>query len=297
MGGRPADDSLMRGRAGRAARSRLPTIEARGEQRLGAAMHGANDDGAERGGARPLVLVAEDDEVNQRVCVEILKRLGYDTLVVGNGLQALAAFEPGRFVAVLMDCMMPELDGYTATGELRRRYPEHRVPIIAVTANSMVGDRDRCLEAGMDGYVAKPIRLEDLAAAMACWVSAPAAAPTGRVGGAVDGVLDIELLRELGLLDPAEGEQPLAEVFATMTAAKLAELRAAIAACSTERQRAAAHALKGAAANLGARMLSSIAAGLEQQARAGDLASAEAVDACAVECARVVDALHSLSAA
>lgn len=229
-------------------------------------------------GARPLVLVTEDDAVNRRVCVEMLKRLGYDAVGVADGSQALAAFAPERFAAVLMDCMMPELDGYAATAELRRRHPEHRVPVIAVTANSMAGDRERRLDAGMDGYLAKPIRLGNLAAALAHSVVALVPAPSA--SAALEGVvavLDVELLRELGLLEPAEGEPPVAAVFAAVFAAMagawLADLHTAIAEGSADGQRAAAHTLKGTAANLSASAVSSLAADIEQRAKAGARAS------------------------
>ena len=118
----------------------------------------------------PRILVAEDNTVNQRVVVRMLERLGYRVDVVGNGAEAVEAVTRQAYAAVLMDCQMPEMDGYEATRVIREREQlEHvpagqRLPIVALTANALATDRDRCLAAGMDEYLAKPLRPTVLAA-------------------------------------------------------------------------------------------------------------------------------------
>jgi PAS domain S-box-containing protein len=119
----------------------------------------------------PLVLVAEDSPVNQIVATRALERCGCRVLVVNDGLQALEALATQRFDAVLMDCQMPAMDGYAATTELRRREQDDRhTPVIAMTAHAMTGDRERCLEAGMDDYITKPVRHADLSEALLRWI-------------------------------------------------------------------------------------------------------------------------------
>ena len=110
---------------------------------------------------RPLhVLLAEDSLVNQKLAVGLLEKYGHHVEVVGDGRAALAAVESSRFDLVLMDIQMPEMDGLEATQAIRIRERKRggHIPIVAMTAHAMKGDRERCLEAGMDGYVAKPIR-------------------------------------------------------------------------------------------------------------------------------------------
>jgi signal transduction histidine kinase/CheY-like chemotaxis protein len=117
------------------------------------------------GGVR--VLVAEDNPVNQRVAVAMLKRLGYRVDVVANGTEAVEAVEHVPYAAVLMDCQMPEMNGYEATEEIRRReVPGHHLPIVALTASAIKGDEDRCLAAGMDAYVTKPVTVKALGAVL-----------------------------------------------------------------------------------------------------------------------------------
>ena len=131
-------------------------------------------------GAPPRVLVAEDNHVNQVVAVAMLRRLGYTAAVVQNGREAVEMCTHDDFAAVLMDCQMPQLDGYDATRQIRMRESGgHRIPIIAVTAHSMTTDRAVCLEAGMDDYVSKPLRPVELEAALRRWLP-PASHPVRR---------------------------------------------------------------------------------------------------------------------
>jgi len=119
----------------------------------------------------PLVLVAEDSQINQIVAARSLERCGCRVEVVGDGRQALAALQARSYDAVLMDCQMPDMDGYQATAELRRREAGgRRTPVIAMTAHAMDGDRQRCLDAGMDDYVSKPMRHTALVAALMRWI-------------------------------------------------------------------------------------------------------------------------------
>jgi signal transduction histidine kinase/DNA-binding response OmpR family regulator/HPt (histidine-containing phosphotransfer) domain-containing protein len=122
--------------------------------------------------ARARVLVAEDNPVNQRVAVHMLKKLGYRCDIASNGKEAVEMLGQLPYDLVLMDCQMPEMDGYTATRTIRAREGKggRHTPIIAMTANAMREDRARCLDAGMDGFIPKPIALEELDTAMDCWI-------------------------------------------------------------------------------------------------------------------------------
>jgi len=124
------------------------------------------------------VLLAEDNPVNQRVASKLLSKYGFDVRVVSNGREALRAVGEAEehFDIILMDVQMPEMDGLEAAAairEMERKTLEH-TPIIALTAHAMAGDRERCLAAGMDGYVAKPIRFEELLEVMRKLERAPA---------------------------------------------------------------------------------------------------------------------------
>ena len=108
------------------------------------------------------ILVAEDNPSNQKVLVEMLKRMGYRPDAVSDGKEVLQALEMRPFNLILMDVKMPEIDGITATREIRKRWPEKGPKIVAVTAYALEGDREICLEAGMDDYIAKPVKMGDL---------------------------------------------------------------------------------------------------------------------------------------
>jgi CheY-like chemotaxis protein len=117
-------------------------------------------------------LVVEDNAINQRVAVRTLERLGLEAAAVGNGRDALERLRHEHFDVVFMDCQMPLLNGYDATRRLRREEPaEEHVPVIAMTAQSMPGDREKCLDAGMDDYVSKPLRMGEIQQKIAQWVT------------------------------------------------------------------------------------------------------------------------------
>ena len=117
------------------------------------------------------ILVAEDNAANLKVAVRMVERLGYRADVAGNGSEAIVALDRVPYDAVLMDCQMPEVDGYEATREIRKAERNGRhVPIIAMTASAMAGDRERCLAAGMDDYISKPVKLHIVAAVLERWL-------------------------------------------------------------------------------------------------------------------------------
>ncbi len=123
-------------------------------------------------GAGRRILVAEDNVVNQLVTRSMLDRLGYRVDVVASGAEAIEALSEVEYVAVLMDCQMPAMDGYDATRAIRRRQgSKRRTPVIAMTAGAMSGDRERCLAAGMDDYISKPVRTDELGRVLQRWVA------------------------------------------------------------------------------------------------------------------------------
>jgi two-component system sensor histidine kinase/response regulator len=124
-------------------------------------------------GASLRILVAEDNAVNQRLATRLLEKRGHRVVVAANGREALAAVDKEKFDLILMDVQMPEMDGFEATAAIRAREKTNgvRLPVIAMTAHAMKGDRERCLEAGMDGYLAKPIRPQELDAVLGTYVA------------------------------------------------------------------------------------------------------------------------------
>jgi PAS domain S-box-containing protein len=231
------------------------------------------------------VLVAEDNVVNQRVAVGLLARRGHTTTVVANGREALKAFESASFDVVLMDVQMPEMGGLEATAAIRSRESGtgRHVRIVAMTAHAMNGDRERCLSAGMDGYLSKPVDPAMLYAVIENPASSPAE-PSGPVD-------DVALMERLG-----GDEQLFTEViqsFLEDCPRRLAAIRTAVDLRDAERVRAAAHALKGSAGNLSATALFTAAQTLE---RIGAERRLDALEAgwrqLSVEASSVLDALR-----
>jgi two-component system, sensor histidine kinase and response regulator len=217
----------------------------------------------------------------------MLERLGYQADVVANGLEALEALSRVRYAAVLMDVQMPEMDGYEATAEIRRleEGQDRRTPIIAMTANAMQGDREQALEAGMDDYVPKPVKADELEAVLDRWVSKPneAEASVLEAGDASASREDSEedpLDRSVlaGLRELQEEGEPdilneLIELFLTDVPPQLAALREAVEAGDAHSVERIAHTLKGSCGNMGAVRMEAICAELEEIGRSEDLAT------------------------
>jgi len=213
-------------------------------------------------GSRRTVLVVEDTPVNQAVAVHMLAKCGFEARVAQHGREALELLLEETFAAVLMDCQMPELDGYETTREIRRRERGgRRIPIIAMTANSMRGERERCLIAGMDDYLSKPLRNETLKDALARWT-------VGDVSGGE--LLDEDVLGDLEAIDGGLLPDLLAMYF-QQAGRDVSDLAAAVGQGEALSVAETAHRLKGASATIGARRVAVIASELEASAKAGDL--------------------------
>ena len=150
----------------------LTAVLARPQQAASAAMVTSYALAAAEASARHHLLVVDDSPVNQRVATRMLEKMGHRVDVANNGVEAVAAAAQERYAAILMDCQMPEMDGFEATMQIRRLEGEHKhTPIIAMTAGAMKGDEDKCLAAGMDAYISKPVKAEGLAAVLGRWVT------------------------------------------------------------------------------------------------------------------------------
>jgi two-component system, sensor histidine kinase and response regulator len=240
----------------------------------------------------PRTLVVDDGVTNQKVGRLMLESLGCHVDVAANGKEAVEMLDLLPYDAVFMDCEMPEMDGYEATTEIRRRHTSgRRVPIIAMTAKAIKGDRERCLAAGMDDYVSKPVRLEDLETALDRWVPrvalenarqsiAPASHDTATPF--------LQTKASLSALDPAVSNRlrSLAEAADSSLLTEIYEafLGSAVGYIATLRQGSesghaddiarAAHSLKGASANIGANTLAHLAHEMEVLGRSASLSGA-----------------------
>ncbi|MFQ5427610.1 MAG: response regulator, partial [Thermodesulfobacteriota bacterium] len=252
------------------------------------------------------ILLAEDNVTNQKVAVGILRKLGCRADVAANGLEAVKALETVPYDIVLMDCQMPEMDGYEAARSIRGPESSVRdssIPIIAMTANALTGDREKCLEAGMDDYISKPVKAKDLGAIIERWAKKGAASeergdePTAEVDAEkilVEKVVPEEwehvkkdeeeggiVFDWQGLIERLMGDEEIAgeimEEFIVDMAAQIAAVKDWKSDCDVAELRRLAHTIKGACGNVGALAMRDKAIIMEEHAKSGQVAEALAV--------------------
>ena len=225
------------------------------------------------------ILVAEDNAVNQKVAVSILARMGYTCDLAGNGREAVAAVATGTYDVVLMDVLMPEMDGLRASQAIRALTDIETQPqIIAMTANAMAGDRETCLAAGMNDYVSKPVRIDELVTALLQVPASPLTAPPARLRPSPRQVDADELLAALRetIGEQADDLLPeLSDLFQAEGVRLLDAMHTAIEESDHQQLAAAAHTLKSSSASLGSRDLPNLCQQLETLGRSGTTSGAD----------------------
>lgn len=260
---------------------------------------------------RPRLLLVEDNAVNQRVGVVMAEKRGYQVDVAANGLEAIAAVMRGGYVVVLMDCQMPKLDGYSATAEIRRREGTPRTPIIAMTADAGPGAREKCLAAGMDDYLSKPMAGDELDRLLRKWAplsgqrsrsaeptpelaptsTSPSRRPTPITRAPAVDPAALEKLRAM-----RQGDSDLVleviDLFLQETPDRLVSLRDGLSRGDLPLISRVAHTIRGSAGHLGAKALAALCARVEDKARQGvPFNNAFALSSIEEEIGRVRDAL------
>jgi len=262
---------------------------------------GASFNGSSFNGGSLRILLAEDNLVNQKLAIRLLQKRGHSVVTASNGKEALAALERERFDLVLMDVQMPEMNGFEATALIREkeRTTGRRMPIVALTAHAMKGDRERCLESGMDDYLAKPIRSAELYKVIENQVRPPQNEKTEGAGGpsvSIEPAFDRPaLLANMG--GDSELLEEIVGLFLADAPRRLSAIREAVENRDGPSLRFAAHALKGSAANFRAGAVVDGARRLEEAGSNGNLEEAEQVLAeLESEMQRLAPALASLTA-
>jgi CheY-like chemotaxis protein len=238
-------------------------------------------------GGRPLqILLAEDNPVNQMTATTMLEKLGHTVVVANNGRQAIDKINEQKFDVVFMDVQMPEMDGLTATCEIRKgeQATRRHIPIVAMTAHAMKGDKEKCLEAGMDDYVSKPIRRKDLAEVIGRIVErflteAPANGEPAAASATDANEGSRMILDEVALLEECDNDKTLlsrmVEIFDRDATERLPRLREAVRAGAAVALKQEAHALKGGIGTFYAKEAYDTAYDLEKMGADGNMSNAQ----------------------
>lgn len=240
------------------------------------------------------IILADDSHVNQKVGVQLLQRFGYRCTTVGNGLETIAALEVDSFDLLFLDVQMPELDGYETARRIRQKWSAARPRIIAMTGSALPGDREKCLEAGMDDYIARPVRMEELRRALERWgptcqkragaasasltpdalldaTRPPSSVPAK---GTDEPLLDLDRLKEMAG-DTADGVQELAGLYLTEASQQIQQMGRAIESKSAAEVAHLAHKCFGASATCGMTAILPSLRELERLGHSGRLSNAQ----------------------
>ena len=248
------------------------------------------------GGRMVRVLVAEDNVVNQKVALRMLMRIGCRVDVVANGQEAVDAVQRVPYDIVFMDCNMPELDGFAATAAIRASEGKnHHTVIIAMTANALKGDREKCLSSGMDDYISKPVSQKELAGIVGRWSASPspAGAPAPVENTAVEATPAIDTARLDELAELGDEEDPhwlttILQKFEEDASSRIVKLVVAAETANPKDLEQVAHALKGSCGNVGATTMAALAQQLQTLGRSGSVDGAgDLITALEKEFARV----------
>ncbi|PWU21046.1 MAG: hybrid sensor histidine kinase/response regulator [Verrucomicrobia bacterium] len=241
---------------------------------------------ADLGRRLPLqVLLADDNPINQKVGLSVLRKLGYRAEVVADGTQVLKALEQRPYDILFLDVQMPEMDGLECARHICERWPAAKRPkIIAMTGNALIGDREKCLEAGMDDYISKPVRIGEIQAALERWAPGrpktiqDAPAPSASVVAPSEGLIDHAIIAELRDIPPADGVTMLEEMvdlFLEAAPQRITQISQSLRDPSSLAFHA--HTLKSMSLNLGARRVIELSRRLEELGRSGKVDGAPAL--------------------
>jgi signal transduction histidine kinase/HPt (histidine-containing phosphotransfer) domain-containing protein len=230
------------------------------------------------------LLLADDNPINQKVGMSVLQKLGYRADLASNGLEVLRALDQKAYDIILLDVQMPEMDGLETTRQICTRWPRDRRPcIIAMTGNALLGDREKCLAAGMDDYISKPVRIAELQTALERWGPTRARrSDTSFLSRTTllsrENLLDESILAELREMSPTEGVnivRELVDLYLDGAPQRIGQI--AQSAADAKKLAFHAHALKSMSLNLGAKRVVEVCQKLEDAAQAGDLGQAPAL--------------------
>jgi CheY-like chemotaxis protein/HPt (histidine-containing phosphotransfer) domain-containing protein len=230
------------------------------------------------------VLLADDNPINQKVGLSVLQKLGYRADMANNGIEVLQALEQKAYDIVLLDVQMPEMDGLEAARKICERWTRDKRPcIIAMTGNALMGDREKCLAAGMDDYISKPVRIAELQSALERWGPTRFRKPDTSFlirppKMSSESLLDESILDELRDISPAEGAtivRELVNLFLEGAPQRIAQIHQSI--TDPTKLGFHAHALKSMALNLGAKRIVDLSQKLEELGQSGNLAGAPAL--------------------